>query len=110
MHLVLADMDGRAFVPGAVMPAVAGPGAEIGELVVAAVLPDSDLAGGQPDMREMASRIDGSLIAAIEARHVVVEASQGRFQRVAHGRVLRSPGAIVPAGRAPRSSRAAGLR
>src|SRR5260221_14151306 len=74
VHLVLADMDRRALVPGAVVPAVPRSRAEIGQLVVAAVLPDADLAARQPDMREVTGRVDGGLVAAIEARPGVGDA------------------------------------
>src|SRR5436305_1125599 len=76
MDLVGADMDRRALVPLAAGPAIAGAGAEIVELVRAALLPDRDLAAGNPDMREVAGRVDRDLVTAIEPRHVGVEDGQ----------------------------------
>jgi len=76
MDLVRPDMDRRALVPLAARPAVAGARAEIVELVFAALLPDHDLAAGDPHMREVAGGIDRDLIAPIEPRHVGVEHGQ----------------------------------
>src|SRR4030088_1337694 len=84
VHLVRSDMDGRTLVPLAPRPAVARPGPENLELVVAVVWPDDDLAAGDPHMREIARRVDGGFIATIETRHVDIEHSHRFLQGIAH--------------------------
>src|SRR5690349_1365310 len=72
MHLVGADMDRRALVPAALRPTIAGAGAEVGKLVVAALLPHHHLAAGNPHMREVAGGVDRDLVTVIDARHIGV--------------------------------------
>src|SRR4030088_1612449 len=95
VHLVRSDMDGRTLVPLAPRPAVARPGPEILELVVAVVRPDDDLAARQPHMREIAGRVERCFIAAIETRHVGVEHSHRFLQRIAHP-ILIGESAVPP--------------
>src|SRR5689334_17306483 len=73
VDLVRAAMHRRPLVPLAARPAVAGAGAEVLELVVAALLPNRDLAAGDPHVREVAGGVDRDVIAAIEPGHVGVE-------------------------------------
>src|SRR5260370_12816045 len=65
VHLVRSDMDRRALVPLAPCPAVARPGQEILELVVAVFRPKDDFATGDPHMRKIARCVDGGFIATI---------------------------------------------
>ena len=65
-------------------PAGAQTPIKIGELVVAVIVPDDDLAAGQPHMRKIARRIDGRFVAAVEAVHVGVEHRYRFLQRIAH--------------------------
>src|SRR5476649_2924528 len=88
MHLLSADMDRRAFVPLAARPAVAGAGHEVAKLVVAMILPDHDLAAGQPHVRKVAGGVDRRLVATIEAIDIGVHDAhrfrQGTSERIAH--------------------------
>src|SRR6185503_11621922 len=84
MYLALADMNGRALVPSAVMPTVTGACLEVVDPIVARFLPDGDLAAGQPDVGEVAGRVDGCLVAAIEPAEIVVERSHRHPERIAH--------------------------
>src|SRR6266851_4594980 len=63
VHLVRSDMDRRALVPLAPRPAVARPGQEVLELVIAVFRPNHDLATREPHMRKIARRVDGGFIA-----------------------------------------------
>src|SRR5262249_17623905 len=48
------------------------------------VLPDHDLAAGQPDMRKVAGIVDRLLVAMVEGADVVIHGAHGRFQGIAH--------------------------
>ena len=82
MDLVAADMDRRALVPLAVMPAIACAGDEVAQLVVTVVGPHDHLAAGQPYMREIAGIVDGRLVVAIEPVDIVVHHLHGRGECV----------------------------
>src|SRR5471032_3079611 len=84
MNLIPPNMDRRAFVPLAARPAVAGAGHEIAKLVVTMVLPDHDLAAGQPHVRKVARIVDRRLIATVEAIDVRVHDAHRFRQRIAH--------------------------
>src|SRR6266404_6364501 len=83
-------MDRRAFVPAALRPAFAGPGAEIIQPVVTALVPDRDLAAGQPHMRKIVARIHPRLVTAVESGHERVEDGKRLGQRIAHPACLRA--------------------
>src|SRR5580704_10933070 len=95
MHFVRPDMDGRALVPLASRPAVAGPRPKIRELVVAVVRPDDDLAARQPHVRKIAGGVDRRFIAAIETRHIGVEHSRRFLQGITHP--ARTSASVMPA-------------
>src|SRR5260370_6777042 len=76
VHLVRSDMDRRALVPLAPRPAVARPGQEILELVVAVFRPNDDFAASDPPMRKNTRRVDGRLLAPLYARHVCTQHGQ----------------------------------